>query len=243
MPTTVTILRDLWHLRRVVAIIALAAALAGLAVGYRISFPAKLESRRYRVGVATARLLVDTPTSQVIEVTPQGSDTLVSRATLFAGLMVHGVVHDVIAHRAGLAPRQIETMAASATGDPAGGPAGRRGYVLTAKVLTRTGGDQLPIIQIDTQAPDAKAAGNLANAAMAGLRDYLRSQAADVPIPERLQVTGLGAAQAGTVLRGPGHGVAVVAMLVLFGLGCGTLLVAHTVRRDWRAVAWSDGGR
>ena len=40
---------------------------------YRISLaPPKLESRQYHVGVASARVLVDTPDSQVVDLNPEG---------------------------------------------------------------------------------------------------------------------------------------------------------------------------
>ena len=98
---TVTILRDLWRLRRAVVIVALLALITGTAVLYKISFPPELEGRRYEVGVATARILVDTPSSQVVEVAPKGSDSLGVRANLLASLMVDGVVKSAIAQSRG----------------------------------------------------------------------------------------------------------------------------------------------
>jgi hypothetical protein len=104
----IMMLRDLWRRRILVGCAALLAVLAGTAVTYRISFPPKLESRKYEVGVATTRILVDTPSSQVVEVAPKGSDTLGVRANLLASLMVDGVVKTAIARRAGLRPDQLE---------------------------------------------------------------------------------------------------------------------------------------
>jgi len=46
---------------------ALIAVLVGLAVGYRVGFPPKLESRQYTVGIASLTALVDTPSSQVVD--------------------------------------------------------------------------------------------------------------------------------------------------------------------------------
>src|SRR4051812_43174100 len=103
----VTILRDLWRRRLLVVGVYLVALLAGTAVVYKISFPPKLESRKYDVGVATARILVDTPSSQVVEVAPKGSDSLGVRANLLASLMVDGNVKSAIAHRAGLDPSKL----------------------------------------------------------------------------------------------------------------------------------------
>jgi hypothetical protein len=238
---TVTILRDLWRRRLLVVGVYLLALLAGTAVIYNIScLPPKLESRKYDVGVAVARILVDTPSSQVVEVAPKGSDTLGVRANLLASLMVDGVVKSAIAHRAGLQPHQLVGVTDAATvPSPVTTATGPRSSVLTTKVLTNTGGDQLPIIEIDAQAPDRAGAARLAAAAIAGLRDYLDSKAAlqQVPDADRLQVTSLGAPQATTEVRGPANILAIVAVIFVFGLGCASILGFLALSRGWRAAS------
>src|SRR5262245_43707122 len=107
---TVTILRDLWRHRLLVAGVYLLAVLAGVAVLYKISFPPKLEGRKYDVGVAQARILLDTPSSQVVDVAAKGSDSLGVRANLIASLMVDGNVEAAIARRAGLQPDTLIGM-------------------------------------------------------------------------------------------------------------------------------------
>lgn len=244
MPITVTILRDLWRLRPAVVAIGLVAVLAGLAVGFRISgLPPKLESRRYHVGVATTRILVDTPTSQVVEVAPKGSDTLAARATLLANLMVDGVVKDAIAKRAGLRPDQLVGIADTAAPDARPEPPKPRAYALTTGVVASVSGDPLPIIEIGTQAPDARGAGRLANAAVAGLTEYLDAKAARTPVPgqRRLRVGGLGGAQVGTAVRGPSILIAIVATMLALATGCAVLLVSRAVVRDWRAAPYHPG--
>src|SRR3954470_17024379 len=152
----VTILRDLWRRRLLVVGVYLIALLAGIAVVYQISFPPKLESRKYDVGVATARILVDTPASQVVDVAPKGSDTLGVRANLLANLMVDGEVKTVIARRAGLRPNQLSGVGDSVTGPPtATAKVDPRGYVLSTRVVSTSDGSWLPIIEIETQAPRA----------------------------------------------------------------------------------------
>jgi hypothetical protein len=240
---SVTILRDLWHLRRAVVIVALLALITGTAVLYKVSFPPNLESRRYDVGLATARILVDTPSSQVVEVAPKGSDTLGVRANLLASLMADGVVKAAIARRAGLPPKELLGISEAATEPaPVSKPPGRRDFALTTRVLMNTGGDQLPIIEIEAQAPDRASASRLGAAAVEGLRDYLDSTAArqQVPDADRLQVTGLGAPQADVVSRGPGPVLAVAVMILVLGFGCGMLLLALAVARKWRAASASE---
>ena len=237
---TVTILRDLWRLRRAVVTVALLALLIGTAVVYKISFPPKLESRRYDVGVATARILVDTPSSQVVEVAPKGSDSLGVRANLLASLMVDGVVKSAIARRAGLSPRELVGInEGAAEPTPGAKPPGRRAFVLKTRVVTNTDGAQLPIIEVEAQAPDRAGAGRLGAAAVAGLRDYLNSTAAQQGIADadRLRLTGLGAPIAATEVRGPAGVIAIIVVLVVFLLGCAWLLGTRALIRSWRAAA------
>src|SRR5688500_15087826 len=99
---TVTILRDLWRARWVVLFVWFVALLAGMGVLYKISWPLTLETRKYEVGVATTSILIDTPSSQVVEIAPKGSDTLGVRANLIASLMVDGTLKATIARNAGL---------------------------------------------------------------------------------------------------------------------------------------------
>src|SRR4051794_22587130 len=175
----VTILRDLWRLRLLVLGVFVLSVLAGTLVLYTISPPSKLESRKYEVGTATARILVDTPNSQVVEISPKGSDSLGVRANLLASLMVDGVVKDAIARRAGLPPEKLIALsdAASSPTVAARTPT-RKDLVLTTSVVINSGGNGLPIIEIEAQAPDQQGAAKLASAAVEGLRDYLNSTAA-----------------------------------------------------------------
>jgi hypothetical protein len=175
-----------------------------------------------------------------VEVSPKGSDSLGIRANLLASLMVDGVVKQAIARRAGLPTKELVGISEAATEpSPASKPPGRRDFVLTTRVLTNTGGDQLPIIEIEAQAPDRASAARLGSAAIEGLRDYLDSTAAsqEVPDADRLKVTGLGAPQAEVSVRGPGPVVAIVVTIIVFAFGCALLLLALTVARKWRAAS------
>src|SRR3954452_6753420 len=237
---TVTILRDLWRARTVVLCVWLVALLAGAAVLYKISWPLHLETRKYEVGVATTSLLVDTPSSQVVEIAPKGSDTLGVRANLIASLMVDGTVKATIARNAGLRADDLVGISTSAQDSgSAAAPGDRHAPVLTTRVVTDNDGSELPIIQITAQAKDADTAGKLATAAVNGLREYLDSRAAvqQIPNAKRLQVTGLGQTQVRTDSRGPKSFFAVVAVLFVFGLGCGVVLAMRALVRGWRAAA------
>jgi capsular polysaccharide biosynthesis protein len=247
----VTILRELWRRRVLVALVAFAAALVGFLLAYRVGFPP--EPRKYEVGLATARVLVDTPQSQVIKVDPKGSDTLGLRASVLANLMVEGEAKDAIARRAGLKPKKLKAVSASATTvDESGSvpqpvstafPDDPDANMIRTRVITNPDGEQLPIIETDVQAPDAASATKLANATVTGLTDYLDKRAAadeDVDEGRRLRVSGLGSAQATVAARGPGRTVAAAAAIVIFLAGCVIILLVSALARSWRAAEVSE---
>lgn len=247
----VTILRELWRRRVLVALVALFAALVGFLLAYRVGLPP--EPRKYEVGLATARVLVDTPQSQVIKVDPKGSDTLGLRANVLANLMVEGEAKAAIARRAGLRPKKLKAVSTSAaTGDVSSTdpdpvstefPDDPDVHMIRTRVIANPDGEQLPIIETDVQAPDAASATKLANATIAGLTDYLDARAAadeDVEERSRLRVSGLGSAQAVVAARGPGRAVAAAAAIFLFVVGCGAILLGSAFLRSWRAAEVSD---
>lgn len=233
----IPILRELWRRRLVVALIALVALGVGWVVGFKPSFPP--ESRSYTIGVASARILVDTPQSQVVEVAPKGSETLGSRASVLANLMVDGELKDAIARRAGMDPKQLIAQTQASGGPQVVTPLGPRDRSLTTAVLVNSDLAQLPIIKIETQAPTVGEAAKLADAAVAGLGEYLDSKAGaeKVSSARRLRVSGLGPAQVHQGTRGPGKLMSIGAALLVFLAGCAVLLMLSALIRGWRLAA------
>ena len=242
----VTILRELWRRRILVGLVAVAAVAVGILVAYRFSpLPPKLESRSYDVAVATARMFVDTPDSQVVDVSPKGSETLGMRAGLLSTLMVEGSVKEAIAKRVGMPPSRLITTAESAPGSEGGPPLPKPGpddYVVSTRVVLNTVQEQLPIIEIEAQAPKAAAAAALANATVSGLSDYLDSKAASEQVADgrRLRVSGLGPAQVVEVHRGPQRSVVLVVALLAFVAGCALIVIVPRVARGWREAEASE---
>jgi hypothetical protein len=221
---TVTILRKLWRMRLLVAVVAAFAILIGVFISYKLP---SLQSRKYDVGVATARILVDTPASQVVDLSPKGQESLGERTTLLSSLMVDGEIKTEIARRAGLRPDQLIGINADAMAPDAAAPTpGRDSDVLSTQVTMISGDSWLPIIQIATQAPTKAGAQKLADAAVSGLRAYLDNEANAQAIPQerRLRVSGLGLAQARQVTRGPRLIFSILATVFLFIAGCGAIL-------------------
>ena len=221
-----TVIYNLWSRLGLVFCVAVVAIVVAGAVGYNVSsFPPK--TKKYVVGTSTARVLVDTPRSQVAAVNPTGLELVTPRANLLASLMVEGPIKAAIAERAGLEPNQVYGVSkstSSPTATAATPPA--RGYVLATTIvddsdLTDPAGNELPIIQIDTQGPNAEGAANLANAAVAGLQQYVHSQATAEQLQpsKRLRLTSLGLAQGVQSVRGPRSLVAVATGIVIFLVG------------------------
>ena len=238
---TLTIVRDLWRLRLAVVAAFVLALLVAVAVLYKPSLPPK--SRKYEIGLATTRILVDTPRSQVVDVAPKGSDSLGSRANLLASLMVDGVVKDAIAHRAGITPDKLIGISDAAAPAVVVQTTPRAGdFVLKTHAVTNSAGDALPIIEIEANAPRVDQAGKLGAAAVEGLRDYLGTTAAaqSVPDADRLVVTGLGAPRAGAVVRGPSSLLAAFAAIFTFALACGCIIAAAGFARSLRAAAAAE---
>lgn len=235
-------LRDLWRHRPYVVGVAVLAIVAGLVVMYRIP---SFDSRKYDVGVASAHILVDTPSSQVVEVAPPGSEMLGEQAALVASLMVDGTIKSAIAQQAGLRPNQIVGVTSAVTQPSASGPApvsapsGPGAFVVTTNVLTDSAGNDLPIIELSVQAPTPADATRLLDASIAGLRDYLDSQAAVEKVPDahRLQITSLGLTPASSAARGPSNAIALGVVIAVLVLGCVSILVVLALIRGWRAAA------
>ena len=109
---------------------------------------------------------------------------------------------------------------------PAPQPSGASAHLLNTNILSDPTGQQLPIIQVQVQAPDATGAARLAGAAITGLREYLDSTAAQENIPDssRLHVDALGVPQATLATRGPSFLLAVLSFVGVLVIGCGVVL-------------------
>jgi hypothetical protein len=249
----VTILRELWDRRAAVCVAAVLAIVVGLVVAYHISvFPPKIATRQYQVGLGSTTLLLDTPDSQVVDLSPRSADSLNARAALIANLMATAPVKAAIAQRAGVSPNDLDATVSSTSGTmPQTAPSTQ----LAARATTATTGTtkkpshtltirpdgNLPIVLVETQAPDARQAARLADAAVSALNSYLTSVASiqQVPAKRRLIVKQLGSAQAADVVRGPQPLMALLAAAVFFALACGAIIGVSAAAREWRRAGVS----
>lgn len=246
----VTALRELLRFRLFVAVWAVASIAVGVLMTYHVSLSGKFESRRYQVGIASARALVDTPSSQVVDLgSKTGADigTLASRANLLSSLMTSSPLKDEIARRAGV-PNDMLVTGSAAAAPGGGGVSGTvisaddpRANILKTSVPTLESGE-IPIIAVETQAPDPAVAARLADQAILVLQRHLDDVAGTeaVPAGRRVIVRELGQARSALVDRGPSPIVAVIAVLFVFGLGCVVILAVSGLVGMWRTLKESE---
>jgi hypothetical protein len=242
----VAILRQLWRRRLLVAVGLALALVIGIVMVYRVTlgFPPRFESRQYKVGIASAEVLVDSPSSQVVDLSggkvATDVNTLTGRARLLANLMATSPLKDQIARRAGIDPRSLTASVPTLNGPaPAPSPLTSGTKSPRANILTVSFQEELPIITAAGQASNPETAARISSAAVSELGVYLTSVAANqkVPYASQLVISRLGPARSATVVRGPGRNLSVVAALVFFALWCAGIVVGSRLARDWRQAA------
>jgi hypothetical protein len=242
---SVRILRALTRHPLILAQVVLLSIVVGWLVGFKPTFPPK--SRSYTVAVASERVLIDTPQSQVLEVAPAGSGTLGTRASVFANLLVVGELKNEVAKRAGLAPNKlIGGTDASATAGAAGPGDATKAAPTTARlhtsVLLSTDQVQLPIIKIDAQAKTPVLAARITSAATETLSSYVakKAESEGVSADKRLNIRSLGAPVVDQEIRGPRHLLALLAGLLVLGMGCAAIVMVPAFLRAWRLSGEDD---
>jgi hypothetical protein len=208
--------------------------------------PPKLQARHMQIGAAATHVLLDAPTSLVVDQTRNTNlDSLVSRATLYGSLIATPPVRDIIGRRIGVAPERIAGVArltAEVQSEMSEPDSERRAnQILNSKQPYRLeiqADPGAPVINIYAQAPSVGAAEQLADAAVAGLKQYLRDRALAAGAPADRQVTleQLGRARGGVVNTKTVPEIVVLTFLVAFGISLGLLLGGAGVRRGWIAV-------
>lgn len=246
----VAIIRLLWRQRLTVAVGLVVAIAIGIAMAYSIElgFPPRFESRQYQVGIASAEMLVDSPSSQVADIGGGSALTdvsgLASRARLLANLMAVSPLKEQIARRAGIDPRTFVASAPSTalTGATKTSPLDSRPDGPDANKLSIEPNEILPIISANATAATPALAARIASAGVEELRAYLKTIAATDQVPDarQLVISPLGPARSATVAGGPRRLFAVAAVIVVFGLWCMSIVGANWLARGWREAAAAE---
>src|SRR5262245_3315046 len=117
----VAIIRELWRFRRLVVVGVVLAITAQLLILYNVTpgLPPTFETRQYEVGVASGAVLIDSQSSQSVDLGTTEVEvdvgSLSARAKLLANLLVTRPLRDEIATAAGVAPDKLLAELSSTT--------------------------------------------------------------------------------------------------------------------------------
>jgi hypothetical protein len=216
---------------------------------YSISlFPPGVKSRNLEMGTASARILVDTPKSTAVDAkaAPTALAALTSRASLLGSIVASAPVREFIARRAGISPQQIRATGPVTPDVPRALPEPGQ-EPGTADILKSTDEYRMdvqvqptaPIIDIYVQAPSGKAASQLAGAAVAGLRDYLSTVAAEQQIgpSDQVKLLQLGGSPGSVINNGVNVELALLTFLFVLALSSAALLFLTRVQNGWRLAS------
>jgi hypothetical protein len=247
------VFRDLFRHRRVVVVGVLIALTATVLMVYRVSpgLPPSFESRQYQVGIASGAVLIDSQSSQAVDLgtaeVKVDVGSLSSRAKLLANLLVTRPLRDEIAIQAGVHPDRLIAQLSSTT-EPGAPPPEASDVTVQlddpdANIISLQTSDTVPIITVNAQAPTEKTAARLAASTIARLQQYLESVAAANELPDirKLVMRPLGVPTSAVATRGPSKRQAVVAFMLLLFLWCGgVLILARVAKAWWQAAAYES---
>jgi hypothetical protein len=226
----VAALRLLWRRRIRVGIGAVLALAVAVAVG-RSPVPAS--------GLAKTRVVVDTPRSQLVTGAPRGADTLYWRATLLAMRLGTDAARQQLARETQVPADKIAVTDVELTAPsvPASLPtAAVQAATVTPEpyVLTVDTNDVLPIVSIETTAPDRVGATRLAEAAVHALQ--AGASPGDTAAAQGLSIQQVSPIVARVIPGGPGRMKMALVAVVVFGLWCLCLLVGPAVAGAQRTI-------
>jgi hypothetical protein len=210
------------------ALVALVAAV--LSVCSVSLLPPQLEARSFQIAIAPTHVFIDSPVGGTIDpkVFPQHADAVAKRAHLLSRMLASRPALTRVGRRAGVPPDQIAAISRSTEDMPLvltePGSEERASQIAVSSRPYRLevqARPSAPVIDIYAQAPSTGEAERLANAAVAGLRDYLRDlarrrQLGAGSVPLRLLQQGR--PHASVVNPGAAQSIALLTFIVVFAL-------------------------
>jgi hypothetical protein len=245
-------LRKLWHLKAGVAVSIALALFAALWSVQKISVsPPRLTPRSLEMATASTHVLVDTRTSQLIDLRQDtfGIEGLQNRSVLLGNVIASSSVQAKIAARAHV-PVELLRIQAPLTSAQPSAPVNSENTRHTTDILKST--DQyrvnikanptVPMLDIYAQTPTAESAAALANASVDELKSYLNTLATTQNTPEKDQVrlTQLGRAR-GVVINGSVKWqAAILSFLITLAISCASVTFLARVRAGWGQAVLSE---
>jgi hypothetical protein len=239
--------RGRWALGSALCVLVALVAAWGNERGIRL-LPPSLKAQNVEIAGASTQALVELPTSSVLQSGADAGtlDVLTTRAVLLGELMSTPPVLSQIASHAGIDPAQLSASTSYIAGmlEEQVWPdfEVRANQIVEARApyqLNIQPDPVLPRIQIYARAPNLGAAERLADSAVPGLQDFLRSDAIShgVNPADLIRLEQVSPALGGVLT--PHAKVYIVGMtfLIVLALSAGMLAGAVRVRRGWKLAA------
>jgi hypothetical protein len=245
-------MRTLWRLKvGVVVSLALALLAATWSVEKISLSPFALTPRSLEMATATTHVLIDTQTSQLIDLRQDtyAVDGLKNRAVLLGNVVASSAVQAKIAARAGVPVERLRIQAPLTTSQPAP-PVDSENTRHTTDILKST--DQyrvnikvnptVPMIDIYSQTPTAESAAALGNAAAGEMKDYMAEVTAqqDIPLEDQVRATQLGRAHGVIINHGVKWQTAFIVFALTLGICCASVIFLGRVWAGWRQAAFAE---
>lgn len=245
-------MRALSQLRAgVIASAVLALVAAVWSVGKISLLPPSVTPRSLEMATASTQVVVDTPRSAMLDLRQNAYNFagLTDRAVLLGNVIASPPVRAAIARRARV-PFDLLRVAPPLTAKQPrplaeGGNKRRTNDILKSNDqyrLSIRANPTVPVLDIYAQAPTAKTAENLANAAVDGLRAHLTGLAGSerTPPAEQIRLVQLGRARGAVINGGVEWQVALLAFVLTFAAACATSIFLSRVKQGWRMAGLSE---
>ena len=221
--------------RRLIAVLALsslaALAAAALNTGAIGLLPPRIGAPDLDVAAASTHVFVDTPAPSVVHRDEYPPTALIKRTELLGRVMTSPLVVERIGRRAGIAPERIAAAARTTenvpvvltepTSEERASQIATEDRPYRVEVQAR---QSTPVLDVYARAPSVAEAERLADAAVAGLDEYLRATAARQDLEKGVRLRQLGPARGAIVNAGMPLAVAILTFIVTFAIVCGGLL-------------------
>lgn len=240
-------IRQLWRRKLLVSLVFVLAVFAAILAAYRVSVsPPGLHKRALTVAAASSQILVDSPKSTLVNGASLGTfDALATRAKIYGQYLASLAARQEIAERARVPAESISSSGpfSAATGQFAYSSQSseeRASELLQEGAENRlvfTAQEGVPILTVDAQSASPERAVALAEASFQTLKHYVGSLEADGrPARRDVTVRELGAPEGGTLGGANNVILMALALMLVFGLGCATILVIPRFTQHWRTL-------
>jgi hypothetical protein len=228
----------LWQRRVWVSVVVVASVMGAIVISHDVSLnpPAIHKKKTLQLGSATTNVLIDSPRSAIGNL-DDPLEPLAARTSVVALLIESEAVRESIAKRVGLDPRVLTTQVERPNPESGARASDIVSEAAGYRVSARPEGN-VPIVNLNAQAPTAKEAIAIAEASAEAVTAYVRALQTRDRIPElsRVQLRRLGPARGGAVSPGAARTAALLAFVVVVVVGCLLILVIARVRREVRDV-------